>query len=258
MSRESLTIGSVEELMKVLKPITADGREVWYRGHRDQDWLLQASVFRNNLHQTNERAMLDRFRQEAAVTGLQYDFDDWGWITFAQHHELPTRLLDWSQSPLVALYFATEPPPPRTSDTPVVESDGEFFLLHPNEMNDFAGDANGGHPRLLTESDTMLDGYLPGKDGGNNLKPRAVIAPLLFDRIRSQTGTFTITQSPRGAAGDDALRKSSAIQSFIVPEQTKPELREQLDSLGFNEMSIYRDLDRIAQRVIKIHERNAS
>jgi hypothetical protein len=256
MSRESLTIGSVEDLMTVLKPITADGREVWYRGHREQDWLLQASVFRENLHTTNERAMLDRFRQEAAVTGLQYDFDEWGWITFAQHHLLPTRLLDWSQSPLVALYFASESP--RASDLPPVEADGEFFVLHPNEMNDFAGDANGGHPRLLTDSDSMLEQYLPGKDGANNLKPRAVIAPLKFDRIRSQTGTFTVTQSPRGAVGDDSLRKSPSIQSFIVPEKSKPALREQLDSLGFNEMSIYRDLDRIAQRVKKLHERNAS
>ena len=103
---ESPAIGSVEALLAVLSPITADGREVWYRGHRNRTWTLEASTFRTENHRNAERAMLARFRQEAAATGMPYAFDEWGWIAFAQHHELPTCLLDWSQSPLVALYFA--------------------------------------------------------------------------------------------------------------------------------------------------------
>jgi hypothetical protein len=239
--------------MAVLTPVTADGREVWYRGHRDQSWQIEASAFRNPELRDNEQAMLTRFRQEAAAAGLQYAFDEWGWMTFAQHHALPTRLLDWSQSPLVALFFACEP---NTTDSDsAVEADGEFFLLHPNDLNDEAGDAGGGHPLLLSDADTTLKDYLPGRDGERRRKPRAVVAPLIFDRIRFQTGTFTVTQAPQPGGRQEPLRLARSLQSFIVPAARKAALREQLEVLGFTDVSIYRDLDRIAKRIKGIYGR---
>jgi FRG domain len=234
--------------MEVLAPITADGRETWYRGHRDQSWRLEASAFRTEGHRDAERAMLARFRQEAASAGLPYAFDEWGWITFAQHHALPTRLLDWSQSPLVALYFACE-----KSASQEVEPDGEFFVLHPSQLNEEAGDADGGHPRLLADAESKLGDYLPGKDSENPSRPRAIIAPLVFDRIRFQTGTFTVEQAPKATTDPEPLRKAAALQSFVVVGDKKPELRDQLETLGFNEVSIYRDLDRIAKRIRATH-----
>jgi hypothetical protein len=253
-SPERRTVASVEDLMQVLEPITADGREVWYRGHRDHTWELQASAFRKPEHRENERVMLARFRQEAATAGLQYAFDEWGWTTFAQHHALPTRLLDWSQSPLVALFFASEPNPSGAID----DVDGEFFLIHPNDLNEEAGDADGGHPHLLSDSDITLKDYLPGRDSENRRKPRAVVAPLIFDRIRFQTGTFTLTQLPSPGADQEPLRKARSLQSFIVPTASKAALREQLGVLGFNEVSIYRDLDRIAKRIKAVYGRSAA
>lgn len=250
---EARTIASVSDLMDVLGPLTADGREVWFRGHRDQTWRLEASTYRIDQHRTGERAMLARFRQEAAAAGLQYAFDEWGWITFAQHHALPTRLLDWSQSPLVALYFACELDP--EVETTGLEADGEFFVLHPNELNVEAGDNDGGHPRLLTDADTRLGDYLPGNDSRNPSKPRAVVAPLVFDRIRFQTGTFTVAQASTATAYPEPLRSATAIQSFIVPGLGKEELRQQLEVLGLNDVSIYRDLDRIASRIKVGHGR---
>lgn len=242
--------------MLVLAPITADGREVWYRGHRDHSWRLEASVFRLEFHRSSERAMLARFRQEAAAAGLQYAFDEWGWITFAQHHALPTRLLDWSQSPLVALYFACERG--LSAGETGVEADGEFFILHPNDLNVEAGDNDGGHPRLLSDGDNRLRDYLPGRDAENPSRPRAVVAPLVFDRIRFQTGTFTVGQSYAATTEPEPLRKARAMQSFVVPGDTKPSLRDQLDALGFNEVSIYRDLDRIASRIRNSHGRRSA
>lgn len=237
------TIESVNDLVDHLAIVTADGRETWYRGHRNRVWLLQSSAHRDPKYRREERAMLDRFRQEAASAGLQYAFDEWGWLTFAQHHQLPTRLLDWSQSPLVALYFASE------DSEESGETDGEYFVLSPNELNKEAGDNASGHPKLLTVGDHQLDEYLPERDGAGNSKPRAVIAPMLFDRIRFQTGTFTVSQKPQGSDDDQPLRQSQAIQSFIIPRDAKEQIRTQLNSLGFNEATIYRDLDRITKKI---------
>lgn len=244
ISSTSRNITNIEDLMAILAPITSDGVERWYRGHRDRSWQLTPSAFRSLAHREGEEAMLARFRQEAATTGLPYGFDEWGWITYGQHHELPTRLLDWSQSPLVAIYFACEADPAGGSNPAPA---GEFFVLDPRALNQDAGDADG-HLRLLSEADETLSKYLPGRDGGYRQRPRAVAAPMLFDRIRFQAGTFTVEQQPRSTA-DEPLRSSNSLQSFTVPSDAKLRIREQLDALGFNEATIYRDLDRIARRI---------
>lgn len=244
-------IASVEDLIRLLGPVTAEGRETWYRGHRDQSWLLEPSAYRTPAHRDTELAMLARFRQEAAAAGLPYAFDEWGWVTFAQHHMLPTRLLDWSKSPLVALYFATERGAAVAGDA--VEQDGELFVLYPNELNEEAGDAGGGHPVLLHDSETSLREYLPGQDGGARRKPRAVVAPHSFDRIRFQAGTFTVSQRPLAGEPDEPLRRADALLSCVVPADAKRDIRSQLEVLGLNEASIYRDLDRIAKSIRSQH-----
>lgn len=240
---EPREITSVQDLMDVLGPITSDGTERWYRGHRDKNWQLTASAYRSKNLREAEQAMLARFRQEAASMGVQYGFDEWGWITFGQHHRLPTRLLDWSQSPLVALFFACE------NGDQTAETAGEFFILNPSALNIAAGDADG-HLRLLSDNDTDLTKYLPGADAGYRQNPRAVAAPLLFDRIRFQAGTFTVEQTPR-STNDEPLRTSSAVQQFLIPEAAKVEIRAQLETLGFNHATIYKDLDQIALRIKK-------
>ena len=242
-------IASIEDLLGVVDPLTADGHEVWYRGHRDATWQLTPSAFRDDSHRKNEQAMIDRFRQQAAVSGLGHSFDDWGWITFAQHHAVPTRLLDWTESPLIALFFACENNPGST------DVDAEFITLDPCALNKEAGDGGAGSPLLLRDSATELDGYRPGEDVGIGGLPRAVIAPMVFDRIRFQGGCFTIQQSRNPTAGEEQLRQAKSTQSFIVPATAKRRLRDQLDALGFNEVSVYRDLDRIARRIKDGHGR---
>ena len=194
--------------------------------------------------------MLNRFRQEAATTGSAYPFDDWGWLTYGQHHGLPTRLLDWSLSPLVGLYFACERD--NESVDAGVEPDGEFFLLDPNDLNVEAGDDAGGHPLLLRNGDSTLDKYRPGHDASSRGRPRAVIAPMLFDRIRFQTGTFTVSQMPRDLEREP-LADARSLQRFRIPGEAKQALRTQLRTLGFDEVSIYRDLDRIARQISSNH-----
>lgn len=95
-----------------------------FRGQRESDWTLQTSldreirVFHNSGHypldrQTEENELLFRFQQQVHnyVRHLPSADDRAGWLALMQHYGVPTQLLDWTQSPYVALYFAVEEKP---------------------------------------------------------------------------------------------------------------------------------------------------
>ncbi|RBA30395.1 hypothetical protein DQ226_17350 [Dietzia maris] len=244
-------IRSVADLVERLQKVAIPTTELWFRGHGAESWDLQPSVYRSFEHAKNESAMLARFRQEAAAAGQPFAFDQWGWVIYAQHHGIPTRLLDWSLSPLVALYFASLSEKLKNGEDS--GEDGTFYILRPTDLNKEAGASDEGHPRLLNEADNVLIDYLPGRANSNPSKPRAVIGPMLFDRVRFQHGTFTVGQ-PR-VDGTIELERSSSIESFTVPHESKVEILDELRVLQFNEVSIFKDVDRVASRISREYGR---
>lgn len=229
------SIRSVGELLAELKQ-QREG-EQWFRGHRDASWLLLPSAFRDPDVKKKEAELIARFRQQAAIEGVRYGLDSWGWLTFAQHHGVPTRLLDWSENPLVGMFFAIEESHDGRTE------DGMFITLNPYRLNEEAGDS-GNTIRLLLDTDDDINSYYPGRTGLGS-PPRAVLAPMSFDRIRYQTGMFTVSTPNNGKD----LAASGAITQYIIPYSAKAELRHELSCLGVNEATIYRDLDRVARRI---------
>lgn len=245
-------IDSVASLIEILQTETAgDEGELWYRGHKDATWLLKPAVYRNARLYSKENALLDQFRQEAAPQASSLPLDQWGWIVFAQHHSLPTRLLDWTQDPLVGLFFACLDGKESQADEakPV---DGMFYTLNPKQLNASSDNDGIGLPKLLDDRTKGLEEYLPGREGNNRLGPRAVIAPRHFDRIRFQTGTFTVSQCGQNPeALDKNSQSQNCIGKFVVEGDSKKDILKELEVLGVNEATVYRDLDRIAKQIEK-------
>ena len=108
----------------------------WYRGHANKEWDLIPKVQRDFSGTDEElfrkeRLLTNDFQSRAALlrsTKLQIgDFPNW--LTLMQHYGLPTRLLDWSRSPLVALYFAL-------SDEEMWQQDACIWVLTPGKLNE--------------------------------------------------------------------------------------------------------------------------
>ena len=271
---QAITIESVDDLLHAIADVqqaqmTDDGHleavikhqstEFWYRGQKDWSWRLDPGILRSidNVDAKNELEYLYQFRQVAAPKFNSLQLDKWGWITYAQHHTLPTRLLDWSTQPLIALYFACENEHEKRQRTgletkPASEIDGAFYILLPRELNLKAIRQNSqikcirekGLPPLLVEDNKDLDPYHP-KYGKEYNPPIAVRAPLLFERIIFQSGTFTI--HPPASPKTDSFE--GCIHKLRIPAECKSKIRDELAILGISPYSIYRDLDRASRDI---------
>lgn len=101
----------------------------WRRGHARADWDLLPAVHRPNRRQ-DERNVALTFQMMAKVRYPNSPSNDdyAGWLFLMQHDGLPTRLLDGTESPLIALYFAVE----KSEED---GQDGAVWALHPGRLN---------------------------------------------------------------------------------------------------------------------------
>jgi FRG domain len=130
----SIRITSLASLEKASNKAfsTFDHIQPLWRGHANISWKLQPEVFRgipSRDTKYNEVSLIRHFMAQAESRRPSCPplDDHLGWLILARHYGLPTRLLDWSMSPLVALYFAAQ----SDGDS----SDGCLWAVLPAGMN---------------------------------------------------------------------------------------------------------------------------
>ena len=125
MKFDERTIHSIADLINNLKEDASKTSEpLWFRGHAKSDWELKPTLYRKQTH--NEINLLRMFKQDASYLVTPRPFYSYDWLFIMRHHGVPTRLLDWTESPLVAAYFAVNE---------FNENDGAIWVMLPLELN---------------------------------------------------------------------------------------------------------------------------
>ena len=242
-------VNSVEEYLSFLASEAPPGVDHWYRGHGSEGWGLSASVFRTPARADNEVVLLKRFIQEARRHIDALPDQVWDWVFLAQHHHVPTRLLDWSEGPLVGLFFAAQDHLDMPGDDASAR-DGAVWVLKPVVMNARVGFQYSGRDLPMFDLSPELEDYSPLSGIDQRKPPVAALAARNFQRISAQWGTFTVcnVDEPLELLPD----KDDFLVSVSVPVAAKAAIRQQLAQLGLEDRTIYPDLFRLGQRLTEV------
>ena len=175
--------------------------------------------------------------------------DDWELLVTAQHHGVPTRLLDWTYSPLVAAHFATSAARADRADRAVWRLDWQrvhaAFELPPLAL--LTGDLQ----RLFGDEGTPFTPWrLFERETG---RPFCCLIepPSLDARIVAQSATFTLCSDKRRPLEHFLAEHGleDALTRFVIPAAVVGQLRDQLDLVGFDERRLFPDLDGVAASI---------
>lgn len=237
-------INNVQELIIALEE---DQKEyqgaVWYRGHANLNWKLIPSYLRLN-NPPSEFTLLKRFKQSAALLLNREPHDSFDWLFLMQHHGVPTRLLDWSESPLAGLYFAVE------DFAKYQNQDAAVWCLRPSELNKNANIfAEEDHFIPSFEEEVLQSYSIERLSQERRVKqlPLATIATRNNPRIQAQLGVFTIHHLDDRPI--EEIGNQSHVIKYVIPSDHRETMLEQLRLLGISKFSMFPELASIGDNI---------
>lgn len=228
---------------------------IWFRGQADAQWKLDPAVYRQQFPATSEeeriglecQLMQDFTVQSAAL--LESSKNDAELYFLQQHYRMPTRLLDWTQMPLAALYFAVAEPAYKDTDAALFMIDA--FSLAPSqnvEPKTFRGVATSRHPEFRKALKPIMNWSKNPNEFPDFIMP---VRPDHFDkRVALQRGCFTFHVPKHKILTKD---ECNSLKSFFIPQGSKGNLKKELFMLGMDDFAVYGDLVSLSRRLKDAH-----
>lgn len=193
-----------------------------------------------------EGNILRAFRKYAQCETVPGD-SVWNWLALAQHHGLPTRLLDWTYSPLVAMHFATENLARYDLDGVIwCVSFAQTNQLLPEQLKAILGEESSDvfTADMLTRAVANLAEF----DALSESEFVAFFEPPSLDaRIVNQYALFSLVSSPIVRLDDWLEEHRDVFRRIIIPAELKWEVRDKLDQANITERVLYPGLDGLCQ-----------
>lgn len=235
-----------------------------FRGLAECGWKLKTSLMRLGGESAPlERHLLRNFRKYAYRTRVEHD-SFWYWLSLAQHHGLPTRLLDWTYSPFVAMHFAT-------ANVRKMDRDGVIWVvdyvrahadlpeplketLRLEGANVYTVDmlSKLEHAKAEASSPFLSSTRLPAREIASleefdNLSADPFLLffepPSMDDRIVNQHALFTVVSDARVAVDDLLSGRPELWRKVVVPASLKWEIRDKLDQANVTERVLFPGLE---------------
>lgn len=255
------------ELISLIEGLQ-DGQsdDLWFRGCSSAKYKLLPSLYRHRKKQTIadlstlEKNLMTRFRQRSIPFRTNSLADEWECLFFMQHYRVPTRLLDWTENPFMAIFFAVSDAP---FDVTVrgklkFKDQAAVWILNPVAWNRHSLNHQSFEGGVLTPDDDALKGYkpVPSFVGMNNY-PVALYGAHNSPRIVAQRGSFTIfgqnVEPMEDVYKEQGFPKDSLVK-IVFDKTVLPELRRSIFRHGITESVVFPDLDGLAREIRRIYE----
>lgn len=229
---KSIKIQNITDFVALIEDVKTNSENInnksdlLFRG-QSSDKPLLPKLSRLNLNgeiTIIEKLILKEFQRGILPLSEFQPSNNWDLLALAQHHGLPTRLLDWTYSALVALWFAVcRPPQTNASGT---KENGVVWILNA-EVDDFRND---------TEKIDPL----------SNKITKIFRSTVVSRRISAQSGVFTvhkINENGKMISFETNKNFNTKLTKAIIPANEFASIRKQLHILGVNNASIFPDID---------------
>lgn len=211
-----------------------------------------------------EKRMLDWFRRRAVLyhslaSIAEGRSDHFDYLFFMQHNRVPTRLLDWSENPYIALYFALTSAPPNAVE------DAAVWVLSPTAWNQKSLGEQWGPRGPLSLEDQEVSGYAPRLSieipqlRAMRDESVAMYGISNSQRMVAQRGVFTIfgrSTAPMEEMYDSEAYPQQSLTKIVVPPEAIAELLDTLVSCGFTDSVAYPDLEGLAMEIKRMFDFN--
>lgn len=266
MPDEAPKATSISELMESVTRIHEhfQATHTWYRGHSSEDYRLLPSAYRSMDRRSDERPCALEFRARATSrhSACPHNDDHVAWLMFMRHYGMPTRLLDWTESLLVATYFAVHDSPGGKKS-----QNGQICVLHPGRLNKSQGYGEGlfsirSEP-VVALAEAVFEPLQAQSEHarkivafvGQEIDARMVVQQAVYTIHGARNELSKHLEAPNVGQGAPASAKkpvASAVAGemlrFItIPHDAKPKLRNALEVLGIRKVNLFPDLAHLSE-----------